>query len=81
MLASLLLSEVAHIFPARLYSPFCAISGTYISYFLNGATGVCIVFTQALFFTLGMVFVPEQGMLARRRSAVRGSLIRQSRVP
>lgn len=36
---------------------FSAVVGTYISYFINGATGACIVLVQALLFIAAMLFV------------------------
>lgn len=44
-----------------------AVIGTYVSYFLNGATGACIVLVQALVFVGAMVFGPKHGMLWRGR--------------
>lgn len=41
--------------------------GTYASYFLNGATGACIILTEALFFVLTMMFAPKYGMIMRRK--------------
>jgi manganese transport system permease protein len=40
--------------------------GTYISYFLDGATGGCIVVLQTLLFLLAFVFAPKHGVLAKR---------------
>ena len=37
------------------------------SYFLNGATGACIILTEALFFVLTMMFAPKYGMIVRRK--------------
>ena len=42
-----------------------ALIGTYVSYFLNGATGACIILTEALFFVLTMIFAPKYGMIVR----------------
>lgn len=50
---------------------FSSVVGTYISYFLNGATGACIVLTQAAIFVLAMFFAPKHGLLARRLAAGR----------
>lgn len=49
-----------------------AVIGTYASYFLNGATGACIVLVQSLVFVGAMVFGPKHGMLWRGRGARRG---------
>ncbi|MXV21363.1 metal ABC transporter permease [Deinococcus xianganensis] len=45
--------------------------GTYASYFLDGATGACIVLTQSLLFGLAFLFAPKHGQLARRRQQQR----------
>ncbi|MGL4402067.1 MAG: metal ABC transporter permease [Luteolibacter sp.] len=41
--------------------------GAYVSYFINGATGGCIVTLQTLVFLGVLVFAPEHGILASRR--------------
>jgi ABC-type Mn2+/Zn2+ transport system permease subunit len=43
------------------------IVGVYVSFFINGATGACIVLAQALLFALAFVFAPKHGLLAARR--------------
>lgn len=48
-----------------------AVVGTYVSFFINGATGACIVLTQALVFVLAMIFAPKHGLLASRRLVAR----------
>lgn len=50
-----------------------SLGGAYASYFLNGATGGCIVCLQTIFFLLAFVFAPKQGMLASRRAVRDGS--------
>lgn len=45
-----------------------SLGGAYASYFMNGATGGCIVSLQTMFFLLAFVFAPKQGMLASRRA-------------
>lgn len=42
--------------------------GTYVSYYLNGATGACIILNEALFFVCAMIFAPKYGLLANRRA-------------
>ncbi len=42
--------------------------GVYVSYFINGATGACIVLVLVVLFLLAMVFAPKNGMLARGRN-------------
>ncbi len=46
-----------------------ALIGTYVSYYLNGATGACIILTESFFFTCAMLFAPKYGMLAYHRNA------------
>lgn len=53
--------------------------GAYASYFLNGATGGCIVTLQTLLFLLAFVFAPKQGLLASRRAMRKGSEIQTPR--
>lgn len=43
--------------------------GTYLSYFLDGATGGCVVVLQTLIFLLAFVLAPRHGLLANRRRA------------
>lgn len=45
-----------------------AFAGAYASYFLDGATGGCIVVLQTLGFFLAFVFGPKHGLLAARRA-------------
>ena len=46
----------------------CAFAGAYASYFLDGATGGCIVTLQALVFLVALVFAPKHGLLAGARA-------------
>lgn len=48
--------------------------GVYVSFFINGATGPCMVLAQAALFVLAFVFGPKHGLLAARRSRVEGRL-------
>ena len=41
---------------------FSSFVGTYSSFFINGATGACIVLTQSLLFLLAMFFAPKRGI-------------------
>lgn len=41
--------------------------GVYVSFFINGSTGACIVLAQALFFVLAFIFAPRHGLIASRR--------------
>ncbi|WP_435951812.1 metal ABC transporter permease [Dryocola sp. BD626] len=43
--------------------------GTYISYYLDGATGGVIVVLQTLIFLITFIFAPKHGLLASRRRA------------
>ena len=43
--------------------------GTWISYFLDGATGGIIVILQTLIFLIAFLFAPKHGLLASRRRA------------
>jgi manganese transport system permease protein/manganese/iron transport system permease protein len=43
-------------------------TGVYVSFFINGATGACIVIAQALLFSLALVFAPKHGLIANKRS-------------
>lgn len=49
-------------------SVFASVSGVYVSFFINGSTGACIVLAQALLFVLAFVFAPKHGLLAARRA-------------
>jgi len=45
---------------------FSSVMGTYISYYIDGSTGGCIVVLQTLLFIVAMIFAPKYGLLARR---------------
>jgi ABC-type Mn2+/Zn2+ transport system permease subunit len=45
----------------------CGVVGAYLSYFINGSTGGCIVVLQTLVFILALLFAPKHGLLATRR--------------
>lgn len=42
-----------------------SLMGVYISFFINGATGACIVLVLALLFVITMIFAPRNGLLAQ----------------
>ncbi|MEA2610437.1 MAG: manganese/iron transport system permease protein [Chloroflexota bacterium] len=44
-----------------------AVSGLYVSFYLNVASGASIVLVETLFFGLALVFSPKSGWLQRRR--------------
>jgi len=46
-----------------------SVLGAYASYFLDGATGGCIVTLQTLIFLVAFVFAPKHGILASKRRA------------
>lgn len=48
---------------------FSSLAGVYGSFFLNAATGACIVLVQALLFVVAVVFAPKHGLWSRRRAA------------
>jgi manganese transport system permease protein len=51
---------------------FSSVMGTYLSYYIDGSTGGCIVVVQTLLFILAMIFAPKHGLLAQSRH--KGSL-------
>lgn len=59
---------------------FSSVVGTYTSYYIDGATGGCIVVTQTLLFILAMFFAPKHGILNRRRQQ-RQELLAQGVLP
>ncbi len=60
---------------------FTAFAGAYASYFLDGATGGCIVVLQTLGFLLAFVFGPKHGLLAARRARRRLCLVAPAVAP
>ncbi|MBB5040179.1 metal ABC transporter permease [Prosthecobacter dejongeii] len=44
----------------------CGVLGAYVSYFLNGSTGGCIVVLQTAVFLIALVLAPKHGLLAAR---------------
>lgn len=52
-----------------------AFVGAYASYFLDGATGGCIVLLQTAVFLVVFFVAPKHGMLAGRRARLRTSLV------
>jgi manganese/iron transport system permease protein len=45
-----------------------SVLGTYISYYINGSTGPCIVLLQAVGFLFALCFAPRTGLLRRRKA-------------
>ncbi len=58
-----------------------AFLGAYASYFLDGATGGCIVVLQTLVFLAVFVFAPRHGLIADRRARRRLCLIATTTTP
>ncbi|MFV0293568.1 MAG: metal ABC transporter permease [Paracoccus sp. (in: a-proteobacteria)] len=58
------------ILTAVMIGALTCLAGTYLSFFLNGATGGIIVVMQTLIFLCAFVLAPKHGMLAARRRAV-----------
>jgi manganese transport system permease protein len=48
---------------------FSSVMGTYISYYIDGSTGGCIVVLQTLLFIIAMIFAPKHGLLAKSRGS------------
>lgn len=53
---------------------FCAVTGAYASYYLNGSTGGCIVVLQTVVFLAALVLAPKHGLLAARTQRQLASL-------
>ena len=71
---------------ATIMGALTSFFGAYISYFLNGSTGGCIVVLQTIVFLLALCFAPKYGLVASRlkiraanseaeRGAVAGSVV------
>jgi len=54
---------------SSLMGAITSIAGAYASYFLNGATGGCIVTLQTLVFLTAFLFAPKHGIIAAKRMA------------
>jgi ABC-type Mn2+/Zn2+ transport system permease subunit len=52
---------------ATITGAACGFIGAYISYYINGSTGGCIVVLQTLVFLGALVFAPKHGLLNTRR--------------
>jgi len=46
---------------------FSSLVGTYISYFINAATGSCIVLVQAMIFLIALIAAPKHGLWVNRK--------------
>lgn len=51
---------------AVMSATFSTVIGIFISYHIDGATGACIVLTQALFFVGSLLFAPKYGIISKR---------------
>jgi manganese transport system permease protein len=49
---------------------FSSVIGTYISYYIDGSTGGCIVVLQTLLFVVAMIFAPKHGLLATSKNTI-----------
>lgn len=49
-------------------SVLASCAGVYVSFFINGSTGACIVLAQAFFFVLAFCFAPRYGLWRLRRA-------------
>jgi manganese transport system permease protein len=49
---------------------FSSVIGTYISYYIDGSTGGCIVVLQTLMFLTVMIFAPKHGLLVRSKKQI-----------
>lgn len=52
----------------------CSMIGAYLSYFINGSTGGCIVVLQTFLFILALIFAPKHGLLASRAKRRKAAL-------
>jgi ABC-type Mn2+/Zn2+ transport system permease subunit len=52
---------------SSLLGTITGVTGAYASYFVDGATGGCIVTLQAAIFVLVWIFAPRHGLIASRR--------------
>ena len=53
-----------------IFGAVTAFVGAYASYFVDGATGGCIVTLQAVLFVIALIFAPKHGLIATRRARV-----------
>jgi manganese transport system permease protein len=67
--AYLLTDKFDHMIPIAMASGvFSSVMGTYISYYIDGATGGCIVVFQTLLFVAAMIFAPKHGIITRLKN-------------
>jgi manganese/iron transport system permease protein len=52
-----------------------AVSGLYLSFYLNLASGASIVLIETAFFLIALVLGPRSGLLARRRASASGAAV------
>lgn len=62
------------LFIATVTGVLCGVIGAYVSYFLNGSTGGCIVVLQTVVFLIALIFAPKHGLLAARNQRYLASL-------
>ena len=64
----LLTDRFHHMQLVAVGSAVCSsLTGVYVSFFINGSTGSCIVLMQSAIFLVALVFAPKRGLLANRR--------------
>ncbi len=51
-----------------VFGAVTAFAGAYASYFIDGATGGCIVTLQSILFVGALIFAPKHGLIATRRA-------------
>lgn len=54
---------------AMLSGVFSSVMGTYISYYIDGATGGCIVVLQTILFLIALIFAPKYGLISQHRQS------------
>lgn len=63
---------------APVVSAICAITGIYVSYYLDTASGGMVVMTQGIVFALVYLFSPSQGVIAKWTSQRRRARVEHS---
>lgn len=58
------------IFISILIGFFTGFFGAYLSYFLDGSTGGCVIVLQSLIFLLSLLLAPKHGILATRSKSI-----------
>lgn len=66
---------------APAISAACAVTGLYLSYYLDTASGGMVVLTQGAAFVLVYLLSPQHGLIGSRRSARRRRALREAPAP